>query len=189
MVYLNNRSTTTDSVNLVAVGAGGWVRFWSTSGHGLAAEFCIFDQYRRTSFYNTENESVTSCIATLANNLLLTGDSLGYIMVNNCNQWNCFITCAQQAWDISCYCLHKTTEDIIFQAPPLELMFRAHMLPILSISLAENKSLIITSSADQCIRLWTSSGRYLSEFMETCCCLCISINRKSWGSIFTDGSH
>ena len=50
------------------------------------------------------------------------------------------------------------------QAPPLELMFRAHMLPVLSISLAEEKSLIITTSTDQCIRLWTMSGRYLSEY-------------------------
>ena len=72
---------TTDSVNLVAMGSGGWVRFWSSNGHGLAAEYCIFDQYRRTSFFNREIESVTSCTTTKANSLLLTGDSLGYIMV------------------------------------------------------------------------------------------------------------
>ena len=71
-----------DSVNLVSVGSGGWVRFWNTSGHGLAAEFCIFDHYRRNKFFNRENESVTSCTTTCANNMLLTGDSLGYIMVN-----------------------------------------------------------------------------------------------------------
>lgn len=84
MIYLTNRNITMDSVNLVAVGSGGWVRFWSANCHGLAAEFCIFDHYRRTSFFNREIESVTSCTTTAANNLLLTGDSLGYIMVRNC---------------------------------------------------------------------------------------------------------
>lgn len=59
-------------------------------------------------------------------------------------------------------------KDIIIKAPPLELTFRAHMLPVLSISLAEDKSLIITTSADQCIRLWTISGRYLRKFMMRC---------------------
>ena len=83
MIFLNNRNMTMDSINLVAVGSGGWVRFWNTNGHGLASEFCIFDYYRRISFFNKENESVTSCATTCANNLLLTGDSLGYIMVNN----------------------------------------------------------------------------------------------------------
>ena len=82
-----------------------------------------------------------------------------------------------QVWNISSYCLHKTTEEIITQAPPLELMFRAHMLPVLAISLAEEKSLIITTSTDQCIRLWTTSGRYLSELIlwETHCCLICGI--------------
>ena len=70
-----------DSIHLVAVGSGGWVRFWSTNGYGLAAEYSIFDHYRRTSFFNKENESVTSCITTKENALLFTGDSLGYIMV------------------------------------------------------------------------------------------------------------
>lgn len=83
MIYLASRNTTMDSVNLVAVGSGGWVRFWNTSGHGLAAEFCIFDHYRRTKFFNREIESVTSCTTTCANNILVTGDSLGYIMVND----------------------------------------------------------------------------------------------------------
>ena len=165
MIYLTARDITVDSVNLVAMGSGGWVRFWSTNGQGLAAEYCIFDHYRRTSFFNRENESVTSCMTTKANNLLLTGDSLGYIMVTACIR-HCYyvlLTNYRQVWNISSYCLHKTTEDIIEHAPPLELMFRAHMLPVLSISLAEEKSLIITTSTDQCIRLWTTSGRYLSE--------------------------
>jgi len=72
-----------ESVNLVAVGSGGWVRFWNTNGYGLAAEFCVFDYHRRTKFLNKDNESVTSCAVTYANDLLFTGDSLGYIMVRN----------------------------------------------------------------------------------------------------------
>jgi len=72
-----------ESVNLVAVGSGGWVRFWNTNGCGLAAEFCVFDYHRRTKFLNKENESVTSCTTTYFNDLLFTGDSLGYIMVQN----------------------------------------------------------------------------------------------------------
>lgn len=164
MIYLSTRDIIVDSVNLVAMGSGGWVRFWSTNGHGLAAEYCIFDHYRRTSFFNRENESVTSCITTKANDLLLTGDSLGYIMVTACHYCHLHVTHEYpQVWNISSYCLHKITEDIIEQAPPLELMFRAHMLPVLSISLGEEKSLIFTTSTDQCIRLWTMSGRYLSE--------------------------
>ena len=72
-----------ESVNLVAVGSGGWVRFWNTNGCGLAAEFCVFDHHRRTKFLNKDNESVTSCAATFSNDLLFTGDSLGYVMVKN----------------------------------------------------------------------------------------------------------
>lgn len=155
-----------DSVSLVAVGSMGWVRFWSTNGHGLAAEFCIFDYYRQTSFFAKENESVTSCATTCVNDVLITGDSLGYIMVSDCTNnraISCIISLWLQVWNISSYCLYKTTEDVIVKAPPLELMFRAHMLPVLSISLAEDKLLIVTASADQCIRLWTSGGRYLSK--------------------------
>ena len=70
-----------ESVNLVAVGSGGWVRFWNTNAYGLAAEFCVFDYHRRTKFLNKDNESVTSCVATYSNDLLFTGDSLGYVMV------------------------------------------------------------------------------------------------------------
>ena len=70
-----------DSIHLIAVGSGGWVRFWSINGHGSAAEYSIFDHYRRTSFFNKENESTISCITTKENASLFTGDSLGYIMV------------------------------------------------------------------------------------------------------------
>ena len=65
-------------------------------------------------------------------------------------------------WEIDGYCLQVPLSDKPVKEPPLHsLAWRAHLNSIVSIELAEDKGLIITASADCCVRLFTLNGRYI----------------------------
>ena len=68
-----------------------------------------------------------------------------------------------QIWDISDYCVSVTGPTPSHEAPPGLLCWKAHMMGVVSIDLAEDKSLIITASTDCCVRLWTMQGRHIGE--------------------------
>ena len=76
MLLLTAREPLPNAATLVACGEGGWVRFWSVCGRGLAGEFPVFNPGDCCGM-----ESVTACCTTTANHILFTGDSYGYVKV------------------------------------------------------------------------------------------------------------
>lgn len=60
----------------------------------------------------------------------------------------------------------ETRPEQTLKYPPKLNSFRAHLKAITHIEYAEDKQLVITSSADCSIRLWTLCGKYIGTFMD-----------------------
>lgn len=71
MLFLQKREHAHDTATLLTAGSEGWVRAWSMFG-GLLAQFVAA---------NGKHESVLSMTTDENNNLLVTGDTLGFIKV------------------------------------------------------------------------------------------------------------
>ncbi|XP_070571095.1 WD repeat-containing protein on Y chromosome-like [Ptychodera flava] len=186
MIFLQAREQDKETATLLASGAEGWVRAWSIDHKGG-----LLGQFLAT---NRKNESVLAMTTDSQNQILITGDTMGYIMV----------------WEIGDYCIKKGTgpqvdnsnlrkrfpylkpdglmtlrnqllaqtkhqENLPKPPPqtnpeetirePLKLnAYRAHLEVITFVEYAEEKELIITSSTDCSVRLWTLCGRYIGTF-------------------------
>lgn len=138
---------------------------WDTSRHSLPEE------KRRLA-------SVTALKVDSDGLNMITGSSIGYIQVKRHNggfyyTFVCVhadITCicgnllilGVQIWVIADYCV-GVTEKPVTVPPPLQLAWKGHLSSIVSIDIAEERSLIISASTDCCVRLWTTTGRFIGE--------------------------
>ncbi|XP_077992887.1 cilia- and flagella-associated protein 337-like [Glandiceps talaboti] len=186
ILFLQAREQDKETATLMATGAEGWVRAWSIDHKGG-----LLGQFLAT---HRKNESVLAMTTDSTNQYLITGDTMGYVMV----------------WDISEYCIkenairkidHETRASRFPYLKPDGLMelrsklqtqskyqqnlpkpppstnpeetvkeplklnaYRAHLQAVNHVEYAEEKELIITSSTDCSVRLWTLCGRYIGTF-------------------------
>ncbi len=172
VLFLQNRTHATDTATLLSTGSGGWIRAWCMFGAGLAGEFMASNNHRESILCMTSDET---------NDLLMTGDTQGYIKI----------------WNISKYCIRendsagtspgdknrggtrasggnaprqvtfsedKPKRNIFVKPPPLVFCLRAHLQPIISIDFVQKHRLLITASTDCSLRLWRSNGQYVGTF-------------------------
>ena len=175
---LKTRQSDAATATLIAVCAGGWIRFWSIDHtSGLLGQF---------NAGHTPGNNVNAVCLDTDEDHLITGDSEGYIKV----------------WDITQYCtssrykksyLMKSTKhdkfplmqnqqsklraqhtkqsrhrpppkctdpDGTWFAPPLLNSFRGHLQAITDITYIPKGDRIATSSVDCSIRVWTLYGEF-----------------------------
>ena len=170
VLFLQARTHATDTATLLSTGSGGWIRAWCMFGGGLAGEFMASSNHRESILCMTSDEK---------NNLLMTGDTQGYIKI----------------WNITKYCIGEDTSKALLgdenrsgtltggkaprhvtfpgdkrrhqicqKAPPLVFCLRAHLQPIVSIDFIQKHRLLITASIDCSLRLWRNNGQYVGTF-------------------------
>ncbi|ESO87414.1 hypothetical protein LOTGIDRAFT_92084, partial [Lottia gigantea] len=171
MIFLEKRNhLDKDTAVLVSSGAEGWVRFWSVAHEGgLLGQFNAGHQ---------PGCSVNCMVTDIDNNYLITADTMGVVKV----------------WDIMNYCIRLRVPDgtsyarfkkltkrfpylrifaISAANPEMTLKeplclnsFRAHTKAINRLEFINDRQLIITTSSDCAIRLWTICGKYIGTFGE-----------------------
>ncbi len=182
LLFLTSREINCKTATLIASGAQGWVRAWSTHhAGGLLGQFNAAQK---------PNESVIALTTDPKNQYLITGDTVGYIKV----------------WDISDYCNHNPVKQdkykdrldkfhyfpfmriaaklrqkakdqtkhpsppsssvpwLTVKVPPILNSFRAHLSPVITLAYIPDKELIISGSTDCSVRLWTLPGQYIGIF-------------------------
>jgi WD40 repeat protein len=172
VLFLQSRTHATDTATLLSTGSGGWIRAWSMFGGGLAGEFMASNNHRESILCMTSDEN---------NDLLMTGDTQGYIKV-----WNISKYCIQEDNDKGTspgdknrsgkltsggktprhvtFSENKPRRKVCGKAPPLVFCLRAHLQPIISIDFVSKCRLLITASTDCSLRLWRSNGQYVGTF-------------------------
>ena len=82
VAFLQTRPMDLDSATLIACGTGGWVQMWNIYGGGLIGEFNIWDNLRhRLDKEDRQLQSITALKVDSNNDLMITGNSIGYIQV------------------------------------------------------------------------------------------------------------
>ncbi|CAH1792660.1 unnamed protein product [Owenia fusiformis] len=185
IIFLQSRKFDRDTAQLLACGSGGWIRAWSIHHQGgLIGQF---------NAANSIGESVLTVHAYNNDEYLITGDSTGYIKIwyikNYCNgnDVQSQLTEAEQKemkkkfpyLNMNNESRHakimaEVTEafpppkeshpEETMREPPILNSFRAHCKAITYVDVIESKQLMITSSADCCVRLWTICGRFIGTF-------------------------
>ncbi|XP_030623629.1 WD repeat-containing protein on Y chromosome-like [Chanos chanos] len=173
VLFLGTREIGVDTATLLTSDLSGYIHAWSTLEQGgLLARFIGVHR---------ENMAVTSMSTDQREEVLLTGDSCGFITL----------------WDIEnyCYCMHGVgkrppqPEDrlhlaslipshfdqmkpkpryaeiegwkIYLTPPPILGIWRCHQSNIVSVEYVECYRLILTASLDFNVRLWTLTGSYI----------------------------
>ncbi|KAJ3417383.1 hypothetical protein HDV05_004848 [Chytridiales sp. JEL 0842] len=132
VLILEKRINTPQAASLIATGADGIVRWWRLSDGELIWEM---------DMTNGRQDGVYSLACTPSNDLLVSGDSAGWITV----------------MDISETCL----DDSEYVTPPkIVSHFRGHVRCIMSVEFIGTNS-IVTSSVDGTARLFTIHGEYI----------------------------
>lgn len=124
-----------DSAVLITSGPGGYITFWNIAGGGK--EFARFEcsQYKCM---------VNAMAVSEDDSILCAADQLFYVYV----------------WNISQYALGAPEE----QPPVLLHSWRAHMSDITRVIPVEKNKVIVTSSQDCTVKLWTIQGEYIGTF-------------------------
>lgn len=82
IAFLQTRPMDLDSASLIACGTGGWIQMWNIYGGGLIGEFNIWDNLRhRLDKEDRQLQSITALKIDSNNDLMITGNSIGYIQV------------------------------------------------------------------------------------------------------------
>ncbi|KAK3531893.1 hypothetical protein QTP70_034402 [Hemibagrus guttatus] len=134
LVFLKTRaldSAFTSAASLVSSGAEGDVHFWNVLNAGKYF----------TSFKASRHEQqVTKLVVTQDDHLLFAADHVGYICVYDIKE--CAITNEQK--------------------PPKTMNFwRAHINSITGLQIIENDQVLLTSSLDCTVRLWSIHGQFI----------------------------
>eukprot|EP00116_Pleurobrachia_bachei_P005273 sb/3465535/ len=111
----------------------------------------------------TMNDSVHAMTTDTQNNLLITGDTMGFLNIYDISTY-CFNTSAAKCHSPNV--CHKQQAPA-FKPPPLKHNFRCHLATITNVELVQKQDLIITTSTDCSIRLWTIQGTYIGTFGQT----------------------
>ncbi|KAJ8368500.1 hypothetical protein SKAU_G00085280 [Synaphobranchus kaupii] len=119
---------------LVSSGAQGYVHFWNVLNGGKL--LASFEASR-------VKYQVTKLVLTGEEDLLYAADQAGFVYV----------------YDITSYALGPEQE-----APKLENYWRAHISSITSLQIVEDGLMLLTSSTDCTVRLWSADGEFIGTF-------------------------
>ncbi|XP_058269068.1 WD repeat-containing protein on Y chromosome [Hemibagrus wyckioides] len=137
LVFLKTRaldSAFTSAASLLSSGAEGDVHFWNVLNAGKY--FASFKASRH-------EQQVTKLVVTQDDRLLFAADHVGYIYVYDIKE--CAITNEQK--------------------PPKTMNFwRAHINSITGLQIIENDQVLLTSSLDCTVRLWSIHGEFIGTF-------------------------
>ncbi|KAJ3017644.1 UNVERIFIED_CONTAM: WD40 repeat domain 95 [Siphonaria sp. JEL0065] len=129
------RLSNTQGADLITAGGDGVIRWWRTSEAELMWEM--------NGVKGRAGESIYAVITNPTNSILITGDTLGWVMIYNIKE-----TCIDGRENIT--------------VPPVLCQFRAHTRCIVSIDIFDTH--IVTASTDGTSRLFTSHGKYIGTF-------------------------
>lgn len=141
LIFLNARSQNSSntssrhSSNLVANGPAGCVHFWNINNSSSPAGYWVA----------TEHRCITAMSTNEDNSILVTADIKGFVSL----------------WNIKNYCM----DGHLSRNPPKKVQhWRTHVQQITSVKLIDSKDILLTSSEDCSVRLWTTKGHYIGTF-------------------------
>ncbi|XP_038200439.2 WD repeat-containing protein 49-like [Arvicola amphibius] len=137
LAFLKTRARKLDSTaaSLISNGPGGSVTFWKLfSGAGLIANFT----------QSKGKAQVSSIVVTAGDTLIYLADQQGFVHV----------------YDIQEYGLRGPE----LRAPKTVTSWRAHVSMVTSLELIEEDSILLSSSLDCTVRLWSKDGAYIGTF-------------------------
>ncbi|KAI1893585.1 hypothetical protein AGOR_G00125240 [Albula goreensis] len=137
LVFLRNRALNVDFISaacLVSSGAEGYVHFWNVLNGG---KFLASFEASRLKY------QVTKLAVTREEDCLYAADQAGFIFV----------------YDIKTYALGPEQE-----APKMLNYWRAHISSITCLQIVEDGHVLLTSSTDCTVRLWTVHGEFIGTF-------------------------
>lgn len=136
LLFFTTRAYKKDAGSLVASGPRAHIHIWNVfQGGKLMAQFPGSKQAGGVA---------SAMVTNKANTHLYTADSLGFVYV----------------WDVSRYCVDKPANE----PPEVLAQWRGHVESISCIDLVEQNKVLLTSSADCTVRLWTTEGHYIGTF-------------------------
>jgi len=137
LLFMKTRTAKKEAASLVASGPRGCIHFWNVFQGG-----CLMAQFPGS--IHDGAASIHTMVLNSTDTLLATGDNFGFVYL----------------WNIEGYCMNKVEEK------PAELlnMWRAHIESVTCMDVIENENLLLTSSMDCTVRLWTLEGEYIGTF-------------------------
>ncbi|XP_071951711.1 cilia- and flagella-associated protein 337-like [Antedon mediterranea] len=138
LVFLCSRVSDKFSAQLVASGPRGCIHFWNVYNGGiLHSKFQV----------NKKQCPLSFLVVSSDNKKLLSGDAQGFV----------------NTYNIEGYC------DGVKESDPPETLasWRAHVESITCMDLVEGSDVVITSSNDCTVRLWTTGGHYIGTLGQT----------------------
>ena len=186
LLFLHARESDRETATLLSSGAEGWVRAWSIHPQGgLLGQF---------NAAHRPGETVLAMATDSENRYLFTGDTLGYIklwdMIEYCHKDKL----SEEETRARCKQGHgkfpyiratkkfakirrpvtsfpmppsSSNPEETLVTPPLLNSFRGHINAVTHLEYIEDHELLVSSSADFSIRLWTICGRYIGSFGQT----------------------
>ncbi|XP_036392841.1 WD repeat-containing protein on Y chromosome [Megalops cyprinoides] len=137
MEFLRTRALNvefTSAACLISSGPQGYVNFWNVMNGG---KFFASFQASRLKCH------ITKLAVTKEDNLLYAADQSGYIYV----------------YDINMYALGPERD-----APKMTNYWRAHISRVTCLQIIEDDNMLLTSSTDCTVRLWTIHGEFIGTF-------------------------
>ncbi|XP_074849430.1 cilia- and flagella-associated protein 337-like [Carettochelys insculpta] len=136
VVFLQSRSERkTTAASLVSSGPRGYITFWNIFGGGKLFAYFIGSKERAT---------ISDIAVSDDDFLLCAADHLGYVCL----------------WNITKYALQGPEEE----PPALLQSWRAHSCSATSVILVSEHQLLLTSSVDCTVRLWSLEGEHVGTF-------------------------
>lgn len=108
----------------------------------------------------TMNDSIHAMATNVNNSLLITGDTSGWVSVFDISRW-CFNMDTARRYPPNAVHVQPAPP---MDGPPVNAHFRCHLYTITNVELVPVQNIIITSSTDCSIRVWTISGTYIGTF-------------------------
>ncbi|XP_050802255.1 WD repeat-containing protein 64-like isoform X7 [Gopherus flavomarginatus] len=136
VTFLQSRSERKmTAASLVSSGPRGYITFWNIFGGGKLFAY----------FIGSKDRSTLSDMAVSDDDCLLcAADHIGYIYI----------------WNITKYALQGPEEE----PPALLLSWRAHSCSVTSVAWVSEDRLLLTSSVDCTVKLWSLEGEYIGTF-------------------------
>ncbi|XP_075264568.1 cilia- and flagella-associated protein 337-like isoform X2 [Convolutriloba macropyga] len=138
LLFIQKRNLAKDAASLVCSGPRGMVHFWNIYRGGRL--------YGRFNAVTKPGVNITCMEMTTDDRLLFISDSFGAIRV----------------FDVFDFCLNGP--EAPGSSAPLKVTWRAHVESVTCMNLVEQSKLVVTSSLDCTVRLWTMAGEYVGTF-------------------------
>lgn len=142
VIFLKHRASKYGlSSGFILSSDNGSINFWSLYANRL----------HLGGFYASyhENQNILALTSDSLDNLLVVGDTLGYVYILNIENY-----------------LIEPVDNGSLKAPECLRSWKCHNSSIVSCQLAESieDTLLITSSTDKCVKLWTIDGNLIGSF-------------------------